>query len=194
MAGALGLLTIGDGFIYLSLQARDGFATQWFPLLYVGTNVAYMLLAVPAGRLADRVGRARVFVWGHAMLAAAYVCAAFGGVSGVTTLAALALLGAFYAATDGVLAAVVGQSVAPQVRASAIGTAQTVVAVGRMAASAAFGVLWYSLGRQPAIVCVAMLLAVAVPVSWFALRRSAPAADDEACATAVDVEAGTTAP
>ncbi|GAA3796931.1 MFS transporter [Cellulomonas soli] len=171
VSGVLALLTIGDGFIYLSLQERDGFATKWFPLLYVGTNVAYMLLAIPAGRLADRVGRARVFVWGHAMLGAAYVCAAFGGASAVTTLAALLLLGAFYAGTDGVLAAVVGQRTAPQVRASAIGTAQTVVAVARMAASAAFGVLWYTLGRQPAIVCVAVLLAVALPACWFALRH-----------------------
>ena len=42
-AGGLALLTVGDGFIYLSLQSRDGFATKWFPLLYVGTNIAYML-------------------------------------------------------------------------------------------------------------------------------------------------------
>jgi MFS family permease len=129
-----------------------------------------MLLAIPVGRLADRVGRAKVFVWGHAMLAGAYACAAVGGASAATTVAALALLGAFYAGTDGVLAAVVGQRAAPAVRASAIGTAQTVVAVARMAASSAFGILWYTLGRQPAIVCVGILLTLALPVCWFALR------------------------
>jgi hypothetical protein len=32
---------------------------QWFPLLYVGTNVVYLMLAVPLGRLADRWGRLR---------------------------------------------------------------------------------------------------------------------------------------
>ncbi|MBU4215385.1 MAG: MFS transporter [Actinobacteria bacterium] len=170
VAGVLALLTVGDGFVYLSLQARDGFATTWFPLLYVGTNIAYMLLAIPVGRLADRVGRAKVFVAAHAMLAGAYACAAVGGASATTTIAALALLGAFYAGTDGVLAAVVGQRAAPAVRASAIGTAQTVVAVARMAASSAFGVLWYTLGRQPAIVWVGVLLTLALPVCWFALR------------------------
>ena len=40
-----------------------------FPLLFVGTALVYMLLAVPAGRLADRVGRGRVFVGGYALLA-----------------------------------------------------------------------------------------------------------------------------
>ncbi|WP_235929658.1 MFS transporter [Cellulomonas citrea] len=170
VAGVLALLTVGDGFVYLSLQARDGFATTWFPLLYVGTNIAYMLLAIPVGRLADKVGRAKVFVWSHAMLAGAYACAAVGGASASTTIAALVLLGAFYAGTDGVLAAVVGQRTAPAVRASAIGTAQTVVAVARMGASSAFGVLWYTLGRQPAIVCVALALAVALPLCWVVLR------------------------
>src|SRR3546814_20714469 len=75
-AGILGLLTIGDGFVYLVLQSRGDFAAQWFPLLYVGTNVVLLALAVPQGRLADRVGRARVFVLGHFGLLAASVMAA----------------------------------------------------------------------------------------------------------------------
>ncbi|WP_246036626.1 MFS transporter [Cellulomonas telluris] len=179
-AGVLALLTVGDGFVYLSLQARDGFAAQWFPLLYVGTNVAYMSLAVPVGRLADRWGRARVFVWGHLALVAAYVCAGLAWASTATTVAALLLLGAFYAATDGVLAAVVGRIASADVRGAAIGTAQTVQAVARMVASAAFGVLWYTAGRGPAILVVAALLAAALPVCWVLVRSldAAPASED----------------
>lgn len=170
VSGVLGLLTIGDGFIYLALQSRDGFATQWFPLLYVGTNVAYLALAIPVGRLADRVGRARVLVLGHLALLAAYLCAgAATGMAGLT-IAALVLLGVFYAATDGVLAALAGQLADTSVRAAAIGTAQTVVAVSRMVSAAAFGFLWYGLGRGPAMLLMAAVLAVAVPACFVALR------------------------
>ena len=170
VAFALGLMTVGDGFVYLSLQARDGFATQWFPLLYVGTNVAYMGLAIPIGRLADRLGRARVFVGGHLALLGAYLCAAVpAGFAGLT-LAALVLLGLFYAATDGVLAAIAGQHADPSVRAAAIGTAQTVVAVARMLASVGFGLLWYTLGRDTAMVSVAALLVVAIPLCFLTVR------------------------
>ena len=52
-SGVLGLLTVGDGFIYLALLDHGDFNVTWFPLFYVGTNVAYLLLAVPdrpAGR------------------------------------------------------------------------------------------------------------------------------------------------
>ena len=174
-AGVLGLLTVGDGFIYLSLQARDGFATKWFPLLYVGTNIVYMVLATPVGRLADRVGKGRVFVWGHGALVAAYVTA--GVLAGTaSTLVSLALLGTFYAATDGVLAALTGRLAAANVRATAIGTAQTVQAVAQMVASAAFGALWYAVGRQSAIVAVALVLAVALTLCWALVRRTDRAA------------------
>ncbi len=70
VAGGLGLLTIGDGFIYLVLLEQGGFGAQWFPLLYVGTNIAYLTLAVPLGSAADRLGRARVLVLGHLALVA----------------------------------------------------------------------------------------------------------------------------
>ncbi|MFI2365856.1 MFS transporter [Promicromonospora sp. NPDC019610] len=172
VAGLLGLLTVGDGFVYLALQDRDGFATQWFPLLYVGTNAVYMLLAAPVGRFADRFGRARVLVWGHVLLAAAYACAASPFAGTTTTVVALVLLGAFYAATDGVLSALTSALVPAAVRGTAIGTAQTVTAVARMAASAGFGVLWYATGRVDALWIATTALVLAVPVCAYLLRRS----------------------
>ncbi|MBN9327104.1 MAG: MFS transporter [Cellulomonas sp.] len=170
VAGLLALLTVGDGFVYLSLQTRDGFASKWFPLLYVGTNAAYMCLATPMGRLADRIGRAKVFVASHVALLGAYLCAAVVGGGTASTVATLALLGLFYAGTDGVLSALAGRLAGPAVRGSAIGTAQGVVAGSRMCASWLFGLAWFTLGRSPAMLLVAGLLAVAVPVAWRTLR------------------------
>jgi MFS family permease len=169
-AGVLGLLTISDGFLYLSLQQRDDLAATWFPLLFVGTNVAYLCLAVPLGRLSDRWGRARVMVGGHLLLVGAYLCAA-GPVGGLAaTLLCLLLLGTFYAATDGVLAALTSALVPAEVRASGIATAQTVVAAARFASSLGFGLLWVSIGRGQAVYAVAAALVLAVPVAWWLLR------------------------
>lgn len=173
-AGLLGLLTIGDGFIYLVLQDRDSFAVQWFPLLFVGTNIVFLAFAIPLGRLADRVGRVPVFVGGHVALLACYFLAAapFGGLW--STVGCLILLGGFYAATDGVLAALASQLTPSGKLATGIASAQTVVALSRMTASAGFGVLWYAVGASTAMVAAGALLACAVVAVVFILPGARP--------------------
>jgi MFS family permease len=183
-AGLLGALTVGDGFLYLSLQERAGFGATVFPLLFVGTNVAYLALAIPLGRLADRVGRARVLVGGHVALLAAYL-GAVGWIGGAaSTLACLVLMGTFYAATDGVLSALVSRLVVPQARGTGIAAAQTVVVVARFASSVAFGALWTVVGRGGALLLMAGLLAAAIPVAAWLLvgadRRATPDPDPAA--------------
>ncbi|MEO7005454.1 MAG: MFS transporter [Terrimesophilobacter sp.] len=169
-AALFGVLTIGDGFIYLVLQSRGAFAAEWFPLLYVGTNIAYLSLSLPLGRLADRIGRIRVFIAGYIVLLAAYLSAALP-VSGVLiTVLCLLLLGTFYAATDGVLAALATQFTPPSSTATGIAAAQTVVAVARLVASTGFGFLWFFAGRGTSVLLVAVALAVAIPVVAVLLR------------------------
>ncbi len=160
-SGLLGLLTVGDGFIYLVLQDRDSFAVQWFPLLYVGTNVVFLVLAIPLGRLADRWGKAKVFVAGHVALLLCYVLAAapLGGLG--PTLGCLVLLGAFYAATDGVLAALASQLTPPEKLATGIGAAQTVVALSR----------W---PLRLALVSCGLRLVRPRPCSWWAAASPSP--------------------
>jgi MFS family permease len=180
VAGLLGLFTVGDGFLYLALLDRGGFATEWFPLLYVGTNIGYLMLAIPLGRLADRIGRAKVLVGGHVALLAAYVWAAGPAGPLAAVLGTLFLLGVFYAATDGIIAALAGRLVAPEVRASGIAAAQTVVAIARMLSSAGFGLLWFAVGPGSALTLVAVLLAGTVVLAAIRLapldRRAEAAA------------------
>src|SRR6476619_4620017 len=45
--GALALMTMSDGFVYLGLQQNLDFAGRNLPLLYVATSLVYMLLAIP---------------------------------------------------------------------------------------------------------------------------------------------------
>ncbi|WP_045747051.1 MFS transporter [Actinoplanes rectilineatus] len=169
-AGLLGLVTVGDGFLYLALQDRDDFAGRWFPLLYVGTNVAYLALAVPLGRLADRLGRARVLVAGHGALLACYCLAALPAGGAGLTLVVLLLLGVFYAATDGVLPALVSRLVPDGTRGTGIASAQTVVALARFASSLMFGVLWGVTGPTTALMLFAVALALVAPLAWRLLR------------------------
>lgn len=176
-AGLLGLLTVGDGFVYLALMSFGQMDYFWFPLLFVGSNIIFLLLAVPVGKLADRTNKASVFVLGHLALAIAYLSASLGG-SLVFVVAALAALGVFYAATDGVLAALASQLSPHEAVSTGIGAAQTVVAVARLISASGFGALWVVLGPRTALLAVAGALLVVVLFAW-RLMTGTPEAKDE---------------
>jgi MFS family permease len=146
IAVIIGLSTIGDGFVYLLLQRREDLGIGWFPMLAVGTNLAYLLLAGPFGVLADRFGRLPVVVGGYAALIAVYVLV-FGPFSGIPMVVlTLALYGTFYAATDGVLMALVGPVLPEALRTTGIALVQTAQAVAYFVSSVLFGLVWQSWG------------------------------------------------
>ena len=56
-AGLLGLATVSDAFVFLALQEKLDLGASLFPLLFVGSAGTFMVLSVPIGMLADRIGR-----------------------------------------------------------------------------------------------------------------------------------------
>ncbi|WP_020553600.1 MFS transporter [Embleya scabrispora] len=168
-SAVLGLVTVSDAFVYLLLQHRLEIRPHWFPLLPLGTAGVYLVLALPLGRLADRVGRRRVFLAGHGVLLAAYLLLG-GPLGGVGLLiSVLALHGVFYAATDGVLSAAVGARLPASGRAGGLAVVQTGQAAGRFASSMIFGALWTAWGPAGAIRVLAGALTVALLGSALAL-------------------------
>ncbi|MEU0791272.1 MFS transporter [Amycolatopsis sp. NPDC005961] len=159
-AALLGLVTVGDSFVYLVLQRRWEIAATFFPLLPLGTAGVYLVLAVPLGKLADRVGRWPVFLGGHGALCLALVllCGPQAGIW--LAVVALGLHGVFYAATDGVLMAAAGPLIPRDLRATGMAVVQTGQAVARMLSSVLFGLAWTLWDLRPAVLVAAVCLAV----------------------------------
>ncbi|MGW4691434.1 MFS transporter [Kitasatospora cineracea] len=165
----LGAATVGDSFLYLLLQRVLGLPPEVFPLLPLGSAACYLLLAVPAGRLADRTGRRAPFLAGHLALLAGYLLLLVP--AGWATLAlVLVLLGVFYAATDGVLMALAGPVLPAAGRAGALAVVQTGQALARLVGAAGFGAAWTWWGTRPALAAAALALAAAL----LAARRVLP--------------------
>ncbi|MBM4796640.1 MFS transporter [Streptomyces sioyaensis] len=172
----LGLTTVSDSFLYLTLQRRLDLPAGWFPLLPLGTAAAFLLLAVPLGAIADRLGRRRLFLAGHLALLGAYgllVAPLTGGP--LLVCAVLVLHGAFYAATDGVLAAATADAVPEEVRGSGLAVVQTGQTAARFVCSLAFGAAWTAWGDRTAVLAAAVGLALAAALSARLLHRAAPA-------------------
>ncbi|MYW42687.1 MFS transporter [Streptomyces sp. SID161] len=161
----LGLATVSDSFVYLLLQRRLGVPDRWFPLLPLGTAAAFLLLAVPLGRLADRAGRWTVFLAGHGALLAAYLLLLTSWHGAGLPWLVLALHGTFYAATDGVLMAAASDSVPEALRSSGLAVVQTGQALTRFACSLLFGAAWTVWGDRAALAGAALALAACAAFS-----------------------------
>ncbi|MFE2552143.1 MFS transporter [Streptomyces sp. NPDC059355] len=174
-AALLGLTTVSDAFLYLLLQDRTGIREQWFPLLPLGTAAVFLLLAVPAGALADRIGRRTVFLAGHALLLAGYGLLLWAPHWPALPYLVLVLHGLFYAATDGVLPAAVGATVPAKLRATGLAVVGTSQALARFGCSLAFGAAWTVWGAGPALAAAAAGLCCCAAVAGFVLRPAPPA-------------------
>lgn len=172
-ASGLALVTMGDAFVYLALQDRLRFAPELFPLLSVGTAVSYLLFAIPAGTLADRFGRPRMFVLGHGVLLLLYVLLILPVADAPTVILAVCLLGTYYAATDGVIAALASGILPPAFRGSGLALVATATSLSRLVASIAFGWVWTMWSRDAAIVGFTVALGCAVIMAAISMRRSA---------------------
>ncbi|WP_435746903.1 MFS transporter [Microbacterium sp. PMB16] len=169
-ATILGLVTIGDGFLYLGIQERLQFDTAFFPLLPLGSALVYLLLAVPMGRLADRIGRRLPFLLGNLALLGAYSTLVLPLDGPVLVVMVLGLLGVFYAATDGVLMALAGPDIPRERRAGGLALLQTGQATGRLFAAVLFGAAWTLWGVETALVAAAVALLVALVVAALLIR------------------------
>lgn len=178
VSSALALTTLSDSFIFLTLQRRFSLNVSLFPLLYVGTALVYMVLAIPIGRLSDRLGRRQVFLAGYGFLALAYGLLLLPGISQFLGFGVLLLLGLYYAATDGVLSALASAMLPEQWRTTGLAILTTGTGLARLFASLGYGALWTYFGPDQALTIFLLGLSIAVLLAWVFLRRVEREADE----------------
>jgi MFS family permease len=169
--GLLSMATVGDALLYVVLQRKLDLELTFFPLLFVGTALVFMLFSVPLGQLADRVGRGKVFALGYGLLLGVYgvLLAAPGGPVGLVL--PLVALGLYYAATDGVLPALASSSVPEELRGTGLAVLATATNLGRIVASVSFGAIWAAAGMNIALAAAAGALGVAAVIAIVGVRR-----------------------
>jgi len=180
ISSLLSLATISDGFLYLVLQRGLHFNIGFFPLLYVGTSLAYFVLAVPAGWVADRLGTGRVFVAGYVLLLLVYTALLHESSSAMLVFGYLGVFGAYYAATDGVLRAHASVILPAALRTSGLGLLTTATSVASLLSSVLFGALWTLWGPHVAVTCFFVALGAATLLASFHLvfNTAAPSQKD----------------
>jgi MFS family permease len=142
----VGLFSLGAyNFSFILLNAREmGVGDALIPVVYAVVNVTHTIIAIPAGRLADRIGRERVLALGYGlflvstlllptmprMVASAYIIAA--------------VFGAYLGVVETVQRALIPSYVDSGLRGTAYGAYYLVVGAAFFVANTAVGSLWDS--------------------------------------------------
>lgn len=145
------VFTLGNSSDFFILARLKGFGLADSTLLFVwcGHTAIRMLVALPAGMLADRFGKKRLVLLGWTAYAGVYV--GFGLATSLTAAIALVAIYALYwSLADSVLRAIVADLVPEHLRGTAYGMFHFCVGVAVLPANLIFGVLWDRFGAPPA--------------------------------------------
>lgn len=146
---------------FLLLRGKElGFSLRALLLLLVPFNLLAALLAVPAGKLSDRLGRLPFLLAGWTVYALCYAAMGWGRSKGLFAFAFLAY-GAFYGLTEGVEKALLGDLLHPGHRGTGYGAFQLAVGLGTLAASLLMGWMWTAFGSRVAFGVTAGIAALA---------------------------------
>jgi MFS family permease len=148
---AMIVFTLGnssDAFLVLRAQER-GLSVVGILGMLLGFNLVYTLVAVPAGRLSDSLGRKVVITVGWVFYVLLYAGFAFAQTAWQVTLL-FALYGLYYGMTEGGGRAFVADLVTDsETLGTAYGLYHAAVGAAALPASLIAGVLWQGLGEFP---------------------------------------------
>jgi MFS family permease len=141
------LFTLGnssDAFIVLRAQER-GLNVLQVMLMLMTFNLIYAILSGPLGALSDRIGRRKLIITGWLAYGLVYLGFALSR-TGWQVWVLFILYGIYYAATEGVVKAMIADLVSPQHRGTAYGLHNAAVGLTAFPASLIAGLLWQGMG------------------------------------------------
>lgn len=148
----LGVFTLGAyNFSFILLKAGAlGVQESNIPLVYACLNAATVVLGLPAGMLADRIGKVQVLCLSYAVF---LVTSAAGFLLTSSPLHAFLLaflFGSYLAITETVQRAMIPDFTRPELKGTAYALYYTLIGTGSLAANLIFGALWTQLGPATA--------------------------------------------
>ena len=161
----------GFGLWLQPITQEQGWSRQAFSFAIAIQNLSWGVIGVFAGMLADKLGAFRVLLAGSALYALGLLGMAFAPTPFVFALTAGVLIGAAQAGTTyAVIYGVIGRQIEPQRRSWAMGVAAAAGSFGQFLMVPVEGQLIARLGWQTALVVLALMVLLIVPLA-FGLRE-----------------------
>ncbi len=171
------LFSVGAfNFSFILLNAQDlGVGADLIPVVYALVNVAHTLIAIPAGRLSDRIGKEKVLAGGYILFLTSTTLIFLGSRSLFLAYVIAAVYGLYQGVVETVQRAMVPHYAKTGLRGTAYGVYYLVVGVSFFISNAATGWLWNSYGSSAAsLYSMVTASAAVVSMSLFLRNRVTP--------------------
>jgi MFS family permease len=157
----------GFGLWLLPVTQSQGWGREVFGFAIAVQNLAWGLFGIFAGMLADRFGAFRVLIAGSLLYAAGLAGMAYSPTPLLFALTTGILIGAAQAGTTyAVVYGVIGRQLAPERRSWAMGVSAATGSFGQFLLVPVEGLLIRGLGWQEALLALAALSLVIIPLAW----------------------------
>jgi MFS family permease len=169
----VGVFSLGAfNFSFVLLYAQQaGVADSVIPLVYALVNGVHVLVAIPAGLLADRFGKEKIMILGFCVFFVASVLQLLP-VRFVAALLVAAVFGCYLVIVETIQRALIPQYVKPSLKGTAYGLYYLVVGCAFFVSNAVFGSLWDVFGSSVASVYSIVLSAVAIAAMVLFVKKT----------------------
>ena len=158
----VGVFSLG-AFNFILLNAKEmGVNDALIPIVYAVVNVAHTIIAIPAGRLSDKIGKERVLLMGYIAFVATAALLAVAPSTIISAYIIAAIFGVYMGIVETVQRAMIPGYVDSSLRGTAYGVYYLVVGTCFFFANSIVGTLWETRGLWYSSVYSGALALIAV--------------------------------
>jgi len=134
-------------FSFILLYGSEvGISSEFIPLLFALVNVAHVAVAIPAGLLADRIGREKMLFVGYSVFLGVTLAIFIGPASYFVALVVAVLFGLYQGIVNTVTRAMIPKYVRPNLVGTAYGIYYLLAGFSFLVANLIVGILWSNFG------------------------------------------------
>ena len=172
LTAIIGVFSLGAfNFSFVLLKSSDiGIAQNLVPLVYATINIAHTIIGLPAGILADKIGKEKVLLVGYVTFALSSILMAVSANNVFCAFVLAAVFGLYLGISETVQRAVIPKYVSTELRGTAYGLYSLVSGICFFISNISFGFIWDNYGINLAVVYSLCLSFVAIIGMVFFLR------------------------
>jgi MFS family permease len=160
-------------FSFILLKAQDyGISSDDIPLVYTVINIAHTVIGIPAGILADKIGKEKVLVLGcFAFIISLLLMIFLPSTQYIYAYLIASIFGLYLGIIETIQRAVIPKYISPERRGTAYGLYYLIIGLSFFVCNIIFGFLWDSFSFEIAIVYSLSLSTAAVIGMLLFIRR-----------------------